>query len=69
MTILLVHFSSWVSGIQKMMEYVQKRVDQLNSRCPDYEELTLKKHQWIASLEDHLNKVHHCLPKVFCSSG
>lgn len=42
-----------------MMDYVQKKVDQLNSQCPDYEELALKKQQWTASLEDHLNKVHH----------
>lgn len=56
---LLLHFSSWVTGIQKMMEYVQKKVDQLIMQCPDYKELTLKKQQWTASLEDHLNKVHH----------
>lgn len=59
MTVLLFHFSSWVSGIQKMMEYVQKKVHQLNSKCEDYEGLTFKKQQWTASLEDHLNKVHH----------
>ncbi|KFP29643.1 hypothetical protein N325_02678, partial [Colius striatus] len=31
--------SSWVTGIQKMMEYVQKKVDQLVRQCPDYKEL------------------------------
>ncbi|KFQ86204.1 hypothetical protein N337_02329, partial [Phoenicopterus ruber ruber] len=30
---------SWVTGIQKMMEYVQKKVDQLIVQCPDYKEL------------------------------
>lgn len=46
-----------------MMEYVQKKVDQFIRQHPDYEELTLKKQQWTATLEDHLNKVHH---NVFC---
>ncbi|KFQ37526.1 hypothetical protein N332_14512, partial [Mesitornis unicolor] len=31
--------SSWVTGIHKMMEYVQRKVDQLIRQCPDYEEL------------------------------
>ncbi|XP_023786691.1 coiled-coil domain-containing protein 141 [Cyanistes caeruleus] len=56
--------SSWVAGIQKMMEYVQKKVDQLNSQCPGYDELTLKKQQWTASLEDHLNKVSQSIKKL-----
>ncbi|XP_041259645.1 coiled-coil domain-containing protein 141 isoform X4 [Onychostruthus taczanowskii] len=56
--------SSWVAGIQKMMEYVQKKVDQLNSQCPDYEEFTLKEQQWIASLEDHLSKVSQSIKKL-----
>ncbi|XP_018863105.1 coiled-coil domain-containing protein 141 isoform X2 [Parus major] len=56
--------SSWVAGIQKMMEYVQKKVDQLNSQCPGYEELTLKKQQWTASLEGHLNKVSQSIKKL-----
>ncbi|XP_066178828.1 coiled-coil domain-containing protein 141 isoform X2 [Sylvia atricapilla] len=56
--------SSWVSGIQKMMEYVQKKVDQLNSQHPDYEELTFKKQQWTASLEGHLNKVSQSIKKL-----
>ncbi|KFO06701.1 hypothetical protein N312_12978, partial [Balearica regulorum gibbericeps] len=30
--------SSWVTGIQKMMEYVKKKVDQLIRQCPDYKE-------------------------------
>ncbi|KAM4777096.1 coiled-coil domain-containing protein 141 isoform 5-T5 [Cyanocitta cristata] len=56
--------SSWVAGIQKMMEYVKKKVDQLNSQCPDYEELALKKQQWTTSLEDHLNKVSQSIKKL-----
>ncbi|XP_074729179.1 coiled-coil domain-containing protein 141 isoform X2 [Strix uralensis] len=48
--------SSRVIGIQKMMEYVKKKVDQLIKQCPDYKQFTLKKQQWTASLEDHLNK-------------
>ncbi|KGL93792.1 hypothetical protein N301_07829, partial [Charadrius vociferus] len=31
--------SSWVTGIQKMMEYIKKKVDQLIMQCPDYKEL------------------------------
>jgi len=42
-----------------MMEYVKKKVDQLIRQCPDYKELNLKKQQWTASLEDHLNKVYN----------
>ncbi|XP_064516794.1 coiled-coil domain-containing protein 141 isoform X2 [Pseudopipra pipra] len=56
--------SSWVTGIQKMMEYVQKKVDQLIRQCPDYKELALKKQRWTASLEDHLNKVSHSVKKI-----
>ncbi|KAM6259278.1 coiled-coil domain-containing protein 141 [Spheniscus humboldti] len=55
--------SSWVTGIQKMMEYVKKRVDQLIRQRPDYKELTLKKQQ-TASLEDHLNKVSQSIKKI-----
>ncbi|XP_009883926.1 PREDICTED: coiled-coil domain-containing protein 141 [Charadrius vociferus] len=56
--------SSWVTGIQKMMEYIKKKVDQLIMQCPDYKELTLKKQQWTASLEDHLNKVSLSIKKI-----
>ncbi|KAM6396915.1 coiled-coil domain-containing protein 141 isoform 2-T2 [Pluvialis apricaria] len=56
--------SSWVTGIQKMMEYVKKKIDQLIIQCPDYKELTLKKQQWTASLEDHLNKVLQSIKKI-----
>ncbi|XP_075286502.1 coiled-coil domain-containing protein 141 isoform X3 [Opisthocomus hoazin] len=56
--------SSWVTGIQKMMEYVKKKVDQLIRQCPDYKELNLKKQQWTASLEDHLNKVSQSITKI-----
>ncbi|XP_075009452.1 coiled-coil domain-containing protein 141 isoform X2 [Calonectris borealis] len=56
--------SSWVTGIQKMMQYIQKKVDKLIRQCPDYKELTLKKQQWTASLEDHLNKVSQSINKI-----
>ncbi|XP_009702825.1 PREDICTED: coiled-coil domain-containing protein 141, partial [Cariama cristata] len=56
--------SSWVTGIQKMMEYVKKEVDQIIRQCPDHKELTLRKQQWIASLEDHLNKVSQSIKKL-----
>ncbi|KAM6307155.1 coiled-coil domain-containing protein 141 [Aegotheles albertisi] len=55
--------SSGVTGIQKMMEYVKKKVDQLIRQCPDYKELSLKKQQWTASVEDHLNKVSQSIKK------
>uniref|UniRef100_A0A803VHG3 Coiled-coil domain containing 141 n=1 Tax=Ficedula albicollis TaxID=59894 RepID=A0A803VHG3_FICAL len=55
--------SSWVAGIHKMMEYVQKKVD-LISQCPVYEEFTLKKQQWTASLEDHLDKVSQSIKRL-----
>ncbi|XP_054065886.1 coiled-coil domain-containing protein 141 isoform X2 [Rissa tridactyla] len=56
--------SSWVTGIRKMMEYIKKKVDQLTRQCPHYEEFTLKKQQWTASLEDHLNKVSEWIKKI-----
>ncbi|XP_054237261.1 coiled-coil domain-containing protein 141 [Indicator indicator] len=56
--------STWVTGIQKMMEYIKKKVNQLPRQCPDYKELILKKQQWTASLEDHLNKVSQLIKKV-----
>ncbi|XP_035186769.1 coiled-coil domain-containing protein 141 [Oxyura jamaicensis] len=56
--------SSWVTGIQKITEYVQKKVDQLLRQCPDYKELTLKKQQWTTSLEDHLNMVSQLIKKI-----
>ncbi|XP_074766808.1 coiled-coil domain-containing protein 141 isoform X5 [Athene noctua] len=56
--------SSRVIGIQKMMEYVKKKVDQLIRQCPDYKEFNLKKQQWTASLEDHLNKVSQSIKKI-----
>uniref|UniRef100_A0A8B9BIB3 Coiled-coil domain containing 141 n=1 Tax=Anser brachyrhynchus TaxID=132585 RepID=A0A8B9BIB3_9AVES len=56
--------SSWVTEIQKIIEYVQKKVDQLLRQCPDYKELTLKKQQWSTSLEDHLNMVSESIKKI-----
>ncbi|XP_025072310.1 coiled-coil domain-containing protein 141 isoform X4 [Alligator sinensis] len=48
--------SSWLPGIQEMIEYIQKRVDQLTRQCPAYTEFSLKKQQLTASLEDYLKK-------------
>ncbi|XP_074884437.1 coiled-coil domain-containing protein 141 isoform X2 [Buteo buteo] len=56
--------SSWVTGIQKMMAYIQKKVDQLIRQCPDYKEFTLKKQQWTALLEDCLNKVSQSIKNI-----
>ncbi|XP_010711848.1 coiled-coil domain-containing protein 141 isoform X2 [Meleagris gallopavo] len=56
--------SSWVIGIQKMIEKVNKKEDQLIRQCPDDKELMLKKQQWTASLEDHLNKVSQSIKKI-----
>ncbi|XP_025072315.1 coiled-coil domain-containing protein 141 isoform X8 [Alligator sinensis] len=50
--------SSWLPGIQEMIEYIQKRVDQLTRQCPAYTEFSLKKQQLTASLEDYLKKVN-----------
>uniref|UniRef100_A0A8C3H5S9 Coiled-coil domain-containing protein 141 n=1 Tax=Chrysemys picta bellii TaxID=8478 RepID=A0A8C3H5S9_CHRPI len=56
--------SSWMTGIQEMIEYVQKRVDQLIRQCPAYKELALKKQGLTASLEDYLKKVSLSIKKV-----
>ncbi|KAM6268761.1 coiled-coil domain-containing protein 141 [Porphyrio hochstetteri] len=56
--------STWVPGIQKMMEYIKKKVDQLTGQYPVCEELILKKEQWTASLDDHLNKVSQSIQKI-----
>ncbi|XP_074823786.1 coiled-coil domain-containing protein 141 isoform X5 [Natator depressus] len=56
--------SSWMTGIQEMLEYVQKRVDQLIRQCPAYKELTLKKQGLTASLEDYLKKVSLSIKKI-----
>ncbi|XP_021256278.1 coiled-coil domain-containing protein 141 [Numida meleagris] len=56
--------SSWVIGIQKIIEYVNKKEDQLIRQCPDDKELMLKKQQWTASLEDNLNKVSQSVKKI-----
>ncbi|KAJ6665188.1 hypothetical protein lerEdw1_004236 [Lerista edwardsae] len=46
--------SSWVTGIQKMVDSVQKNADQLIRQCPAYEELASKKQQLTTSLDDYL---------------
>ncbi|XP_064023322.1 coiled-coil domain-containing protein 141 isoform X2 [Pogoniulus pusillus] len=56
--------STWVAGIQKMMGYVKRRVDQLPRQCTDFKELILKKQQWTASLEDHLSKVSQLIKNI-----
>ncbi|KAM8806590.1 coiled-coil domain-containing protein 141 [Eudromia elegans] len=56
--------SSWVMGIQEMIECIQKKVNQLIGQCPNYKELTLKKQQLTASLEDHLNKVSQSVKTI-----
>ncbi|CAM5147498.1 unnamed protein product [Eretmochelys imbricata] len=56
--------SSWMTGIQEMLEYVQKRVDQLIRQCPAYKELALKKQGLTASLEDYLKKVSLSIKKI-----
>ncbi|XP_025072312.1 coiled-coil domain-containing protein 141 isoform X5 [Alligator sinensis] len=56
--------SSWLPGIQEMIEYIQKRVDQLTRQCPAYTEFSLKKQQLTASLEDYLKKVSMSIKKI-----
>uniref|UniRef100_A0A7M4F4G3 Coiled-coil domain containing 141 n=1 Tax=Crocodylus porosus TaxID=8502 RepID=A0A7M4F4G3_CROPO len=56
--------SSWLPGIQEMIEYIQKRVDQLIRQCPAYTEFSLKKQQLTASLEDYLKKVSMSIKKI-----
>uniref|UniRef100_H3AX26 Coiled-coil domain containing 141 n=1 Tax=Latimeria chalumnae TaxID=7897 RepID=H3AX26_LATCH len=50
-------FSSQVRGIQDMIGYIQKRVDQLSSQCHAHKELAVKKQQLTVSFEDHVDKV------------
>ncbi|XP_043361347.1 coiled-coil domain-containing protein 141 isoform X5 [Dermochelys coriacea] len=56
--------SSWMTGIQEMLEYVQKKVDQLIRQCPAYKELALKKQGLTTSLEDYLKKVSLSIKKI-----
>ncbi|XP_065607290.1 coiled-coil domain-containing protein 141 isoform X3 [Cyrtonyx montezumae] len=56
--------SSWVIGIQKILDYVNKKEDQIIRQCPVDKEFTLKKHQWTASVEDNLNKVSQSVKKI-----
>ncbi|POI31427.1 hypothetical protein CIB84_004822, partial [Bambusicola thoracicus] len=56
--------SSWAIGIQKMIENVNKKEDQLIRQCPDDKELMLKKQRRTASLEDHLNKVSQSIKEI-----
>uniref|UniRef100_A0A8C2U3B2 Coiled-coil domain containing 141 n=1 Tax=Coturnix japonica TaxID=93934 RepID=A0A8C2U3B2_COTJA len=56
--------SSWITGIQKMIENVNKKEDQLIRQYPDDKELMLKKQQWTSSLEDHLNKVSQSIKNI-----
>ncbi|XP_066468437.1 coiled-coil domain-containing protein 141 isoform X3 [Tiliqua scincoides] len=48
--------SSWMTGIQKMVDSVEKRADQLIRQCPAYEELASKKQQLTTNFDDYLRK-------------
>ncbi|XP_071977702.1 coiled-coil domain-containing protein 141 isoform X2 [Engystomops pustulosus] len=50
-------FSPGMTGIQEMIGYLQKRVDQLISPGPASMENSLKQREITASLEDHLKKI------------
>ncbi|XP_040296944.1 coiled-coil domain-containing protein 141 isoform X1 [Bufo bufo] len=50
-------FSPGMTGIQEMIGYLQKRVDQLLGQCPVPVENSLKQQEIMASLEDHLRKI------------
>ncbi|XP_052531481.1 coiled-coil domain-containing protein 141 isoform X6 [Tympanuchus pallidicinctus] len=56
--------SSWAIGIQRAIENVKKKEDQLIRQCPDDKELMLKKQQWTVTLEDHLTKVLQSIKKI-----
>ncbi|XP_069081535.1 coiled-coil domain-containing protein 141 isoform X1 [Pleurodeles waltl] len=53
-----------VTGIQEMIGYIQKRVDQLTNQCPAHREQSLKKQQRIESLEEHLKTVSMSVEKI-----
>ncbi|XP_078537619.1 coiled-coil domain-containing protein 141 isoform X2 [Lissotriton helveticus] len=53
-----------VTGIQEMIGYIQKRVDQLTNQCPAHKEQSLKKQQLIESLEEHLKTVSISVGKI-----
>ncbi|XP_075465049.1 coiled-coil domain-containing protein 141 isoform X1 [Ascaphus truei] len=57
-------YSSGMTGIQEMIGYLQKRVDQLTSQCPVSTEPVLKKRQLVMSLEDHVTKVSMSIQKI-----
>ncbi|XP_078084618.1 coiled-coil domain-containing protein 141 [Mustelus asterias] len=44
-------------GIQDMIGYIQRRVDQLTGQCYAHKELALKKQELISSFDDHFEKV------------
>ncbi|XP_066431864.1 coiled-coil domain-containing protein 141 isoform X2 [Eleutherodactylus coqui] len=50
-------FCPGMTGIQEMIGYLQKRVDQLSDQGPASMENSLKQQEIVASLEDHLQKI------------
>ncbi|XP_073502911.1 coiled-coil domain-containing protein 141 isoform X2 [Phyllobates terribilis] len=57
-------FSPGMNGIQEMIGYLQKRVDQLLSQSPASMENSFKQQEIMASLEDHLKKVSAWIHKI-----
>ncbi|XP_073433568.1 coiled-coil domain-containing protein 141 [Dendrobates tinctorius] len=57
-------FSPGMKGIQEMIGYLQKRVDQLLSQSPAPMENYFKQQETMASLEDHLKKVSTWIHKI-----
>ncbi|KAM4026102.1 coiled-coil domain-containing protein 141 isoform 2-T2 [Anomaloglossus baeobatrachus] len=57
-------FSPGMTGIQEMIGYLQKRVDQLLSQSPASMENSFKQQEIMASLEDHLKKVSSWIHKI-----
>ncbi|KAM4626291.1 coiled-coil domain-containing protein 141 isoform 2-T2 [Discoglossus pictus] len=57
-------FSSGMTGIQEMIGYLQKRVDQLSGRSPESTEHALTKQQIATSQEDQFRKVSTWTQKI-----
>ncbi|XP_063285856.1 coiled-coil domain-containing protein 141 isoform X2 [Pelobates fuscus] len=56
--------SSGMTGIQEMIGYLQKRVDQLTGHSHTSTEYNVKKHSLLTSLEEHLRKVSMLIQKI-----
>uniref|UniRef100_A0A8D2JE87 Ig-like domain-containing protein n=1 Tax=Varanus komodoensis TaxID=61221 RepID=A0A8D2JE87_VARKO len=48
--------SSWMAGVQEMVDYIQKKVDQLIKQCSAHKELASKKQHLTTSIDDYLKK-------------